>query len=212
MAISPTLKGVKVFIKVDGVVAKEYEDVGDNTNYAYPEKTVVKYIESVSNANYAIVSQVDPTYKQKSSLAFYIQVDETVLPSSNLFSAKEKIDKPWVSTVDGLEQVDLLGRTSKKMFKFEELQFGIISFSALAMVVKHMNANEGLVEDDDKERIKNDARDAAHIGELQIAVFKVQILGCAGTQLVHIQGKRETKLLEIAEKAVKGRTLSHGTS
>lgn len=128
MAISLKLKGVEVFIKINGVGAKEYEGKGDDAKYEYPEKTVVRYIESVSEANYAIVNTVHPTYKHKHkhALNFAIQVDKTTLPITPLFVAKENIYKPWVSTTDGLDEVDALGRTSKKMFKFEKLQIGII--------------------------------------------------------------------------------------
>jgi hypothetical protein len=126
MAISPKLKGVEVFIKINGVVAKEYEDKSDNAKYEYPEKTVVRYIESVSEANYAIVNTVHPTYKHKPSLSFDIQVDKTTLPVAKLFLAEKRSYEPWVSTTDGLEELDALGRTSKRMFKFEKLQIGII--------------------------------------------------------------------------------------
>ena len=135
MAIFPKLKGVEVFIKVNGVVANEYEDKDDDAKYEYPEKTVVRYIESVSEANYAIVNKVHPTYKHKPPLKFDIQVDKTELPIAPLFLAKERIYESWVRTVDGLEEVDALGRTSKKMFKFEKLQIGIIfSFSVPATI------------------------------------------------------------------------------
>lgn len=135
MAIFPKLKGVEVIIKVNGVIAKEYEPTDDDANYDYPEKTVVKYIESVSEANFAIVNKVHPTYKHKPALEFTIQVDKTVLPIAPLFLAKKKIYQPWIRTIDGLEEIDERGRTSKKMFKFEKLQIGIISSSIPVMVL-----------------------------------------------------------------------------
>lgn len=72
-----------------------------------------------------------------------------------------------------------------------------------------MNINTGLVDISDKKRIKSDARDAAHIGELKISVFKKQVLRQAHDELVLTETEAK---LEIAEKAVKGRALSHGTS
>lgn len=94
MVISPKVKGIEVFIKINGVVAEEYEDKSDNAKYEYLEKTIVRYIESVSEANYAIINTVHPTYKHKHVLNFAIQVDKTELPITPLFVTKENIHKP----------------------------------------------------------------------------------------------------------------------
>lgn len=75
--------------------------------------------------------------------------------------------------------------------------------------MNHMNINRGLVEINDKKRIKSDAKYAAHIGELKISVFKKQILSQAREEQYLMKGEAR---LEIAEKALKGRALSHGTS
>jgi type VI protein secretion system component Hcp len=72
-----------------------------------------------------------------------------------------------------------------------------------------MNINRGLVEINDEKQIKSDAKDAAHIGELKISVFKKQILSQGHGKQRLMKGEAK---LEIAEKAVKGRALSHGTS
>lgn len=75
--------------------------------------------------------------------------------------------------------------------------------------MNHMDINRDLVESNDKKRIKSDARDAVHIGELKISVFKEQVLRQTHGEQCLMKKKAR---LEIAEKAVKGRALSHGTS
>ncbi|KAL5346135.1 hypothetical protein ACLOAV_009168 [Pseudogymnoascus australis] len=185
MAISKTLKGVSVSITINGIEAKEYKAT-DEEEQDCPKHTKLIYIESISGTNYAIVSKVEPLYRLKSALEFQIQVDSTKLPVAPLFVPKRTFGT-WVRTTDGMEQINRHGKESKRPFKFSEIK---------------------LVDTSDINRVRRDANSAKHVGEIKITVFRRQVL--EQTNLQTGDYDNSTKL-EIAEKAVKGQSLSHGT-
>ncbi|KFY21343.1 hypothetical protein V493_07498 [Pseudogymnoascus sp. VKM F-4281 (FW-2241)] len=186
MAISKSLKGVTVSIIINGSTPKEYEAPMDETKHDHPNKTVLRYIEAISGTNYSILIEVSPGYKLKSSLKFVVQIDGWTLPTSPLFLRTGQ-NSPWNRRIDGNEHVDKNGRKWNKPFKF----------SALNIVDVH-----------DKDRIKRDASASKHIGEIRVTVTRRQ----AKAEVQYRSwGMDRNANLEIAEKAVKGQTLSHGT-
>ncbi|KFZ08014.1 hypothetical protein V502_09601 [Pseudogymnoascus sp. VKM F-4520 (FW-2644)] len=185
MAICKALKVVSVSISINGIEAKEYK-VTDEEQHDYPKQTKLIYIESISGTNYAIVSKVDPQYRLKSALEFQIQVDNMKLPVAPLFVPK-KSSSSWTRTTDGMEQINRKGKESKRLFKFSEIK---------------------LVDVSDKNRVRSDANTAKHVGEIRVTVFRKQVLEQTN---VETGGHDNSTKLEIAEKAVKGQSLSHGT-
>ncbi|KFY34975.1 hypothetical protein V494_06310 [Pseudogymnoascus sp. VKM F-4513 (FW-928)] len=186
MAICKDLKGVSVSITINGNKVTEYEAPMDETQHHHPKKTVLRYIEAISGANYSILNEISPSYKMKSSLAFQVQVDGWTLPADPLF-IRSKYSGAWIRTIDGKEQVDYKGRRWKKPFKFSSLN---------------------IVDAHDKERIKRDTNVSKNIGEIKVTVLRRQVK--EEIQERSTGGYGNTSL-EIAEKAVKGQTLSHGT-
>lgn len=70
-------------------------------------------------------------------------------------------------------------------------------------------ANSNIIVDvSDKNRVRSDANAAKHVGEIRVTVFRKQILEQTS---VETGGQGNNTNLEIAEKAVKGQTISHGT-
>lgn len=65
-----------------------------------------------------------------------------------------------------------------------------------------------IVDAHDRDRIKRDANTAKHIGEIRVTVFRKQTPEESHRSTLGMNDKTN---LEIAEKAVKGQTLSHGT-
>jgi len=123
MAKSKSLKGVTVSIVINGVKCTEYEDTQDETRHEYPQKTVLRYIESISGANYSILNEVSSQYKLKSSLKFRIQVDAWELPTHPLF-VRSRHSGAWDRRIDGKQQVDDKGRKWTKPFKFSPIDIG----------------------------------------------------------------------------------------
>jgi hypothetical protein len=124
MAISKTIKGVTVSIVAGGKICKEYEDPHDETEHEFPNRTVLRYIESFSDTNYSILNEVSLRYKLKSSLEFVVQVDGYTLPKPLLFVRSEK-KGDWSRKLDGKPQVDRRGRQWEKPFKFSPLSIGM---------------------------------------------------------------------------------------
>ncbi|OBT76397.1 hypothetical protein VF21_03625 [Pseudogymnoascus sp. 05NY08] len=93
----------------------------------------------------------------------------------------------WSRTIDGKEQDDSKGRKWMKPFKFSPLN---------------------IVDVHDKDRIKRDANSSKHVGEIRVTVTRRQ-----AKEKVHDGDMRNdgNTNLDIAEKAVKGQALSHGT-
>ena len=70
-------------------------------------------------------------------------------------------------------------------------------------------ANSNIIVDiSDKNRVRSDANTAKHVGEIRVTVFRKQVLEQTN---VETGGQDNSTKLEIAEKAVKGQSLSHGT-
>lgn len=203
MAKSKSLKGVSVFITINRAKATEYESPLDETQHEYPNKTVLRYIESISGTNYSILIEVSPGYKLKSSLGFNVKVDGWTLPTTPLF-VRSKNSGAWNRTMDGKEQVDNKGRKWKKPFKFSPLNIGNI-----VVVIDYLvKLTSKIVDLHDNDRIKRDSNASKHIGEIRVTVTRKQT-----KEEVHYKSRgndRDTNL-EIAEKAIKGQTLSHGT-
>ncbi|OBT63909.1 hypothetical protein VE03_05970 [Pseudogymnoascus sp. 23342-1-I1] len=189
MAKSKSLKGVDVSIVINGIKVTEYEDPRDETKHDYPKKTVLRYIEAISGTNYSILNEVSSGYKLKSALSFSVQVDSWTRQTNPLFVQGEDASPwtPWTYKVEGKEYMDYKGVQWEKPFKFSPLK---------------------IVDADDKDRIKRDAHASKNIGEIRVTVRRKQ---AKEKSHYSIRGKDSDTSLEIAEKAVKGQSLSHGT-
>ncbi|OBT57471.1 hypothetical protein VE04_02253 [Pseudogymnoascus sp. 24MN13] len=186
MAKSKALKGVSVSIIVNGTKAIEHEAPADETPHKHPSKTVLRYIEAISGTNYSILTEVSSEYKLKSSLEFQVRVDGWMLSVPRIFVRNEDTGG-WTCAFDGKEEVDYKGRQWKKSFKFSPLK---------------------IVDVHDRGRVKKDANAAKHIGEIRVTVVRKQVFE---ETYGKAWGVVDNANLEIAEKAVKGQTLSHGT-
>jgi hypothetical protein len=123
MAILDSLLGVEVTIWSNGSRLEEYDDDEDEVRQKWKHKTVSKYIESKTNAEFFFRLQARRPYEHDcDELGFAIILDgceENV--DSHLCSPENlKDDEEWKCDVHGDETYDPEGAKLKK-FKFSKL-------------------------------------------------------------------------------------------
>lgn len=116
MAILPDQPGLKVEIYVNGSPLKEYDDDGD-----LKPKTVTKYIEAVSGAQFKIKYSFHEPFPSKHDITAKVWVDGKVL--NNTLIHKRDIFHKSGYTCSGARSY-LGGKCFSSAFKFAELEIG----------------------------------------------------------------------------------------
>ncbi|KAI0851670.1 hypothetical protein F5Y00DRAFT_228947, partial [Daldinia vernicosa] len=193
MAVLKDVPGIEVVVKVAGNDATEYEDPNaseqDSTNAFYPTST--KYIECIDGAEFAIQMRVTGDYQWKgqiNALNFYIRIDGNYVTGS-LVKRKDIVNGIAIFTKEGRKVYN----TQTKEWVLQRFQFSAID----------------VVDDAKKDRVENDIKIAKHLGLIQVEVLPCIYLGRRGPSFAKpiISGK-----VELAEKSLKGKAISHGTS
>ncbi|OBT63950.1 hypothetical protein VE03_05969 [Pseudogymnoascus sp. 23342-1-I1] len=194
MAVIDTLPGVTISISINGQPVEEYVDVdvGEEVDGPQAPKTVVKYIEAMSDAEFAIQTSIFPAFRAHrqtiNDIAFQVNVDGEWVAGRCWQDAFGDLYPSWDGKIEGFSSKDATGRPTVNPFKFAEVK---------------------IVEVADKAKIDQDVKAGAALGQITIEVFRI-ILGA------EINGSRPSlpkdAAPEISEKAIKGRALSHGTS
>ncbi|KFY91498.1 hypothetical protein V498_05436 [Pseudogymnoascus sp. VKM F-4517 (FW-2822)] len=189
MAILDTLPGVEVSILTNGQTVEEYVDADEVVDGPLASKTVVKYIEAISDAEFTVKRTVLDSFrlhKQKvDDLLFQVKLDGKWAAGS--FWENANLFAPDIYQIAGFYNRDATGRSTINHFKFAEVE---------------------IVEVADKAKIDQDVKDAAALGQITVDVFRVKV----GADTNFRPSLPRQTVSEIAEKAVKGRALSHGTA
>lgn len=127
MAVIDTVPGVNVSIWIDGKPVKEYEDASEEADEPLAAKTAVRYIESISDTEFAIHVSVLPTFEG------HRQTNDDIL-------VKAKVDgkwrtgrfmpfwnsdtRPWNTLLEGISGVDASGHGTVSLFKFAAINIG----------------------------------------------------------------------------------------
>lgn len=80
MAILDRLPGVEVTIEVNNESANDYEDPFDEASGPNAAKTVMKHMESISDAQFKLKAQVHETFQNDKYLCFKVTMDSRRLP------------------------------------------------------------------------------------------------------------------------------------
>ncbi|KAL5346136.1 hypothetical protein ACLOAV_009169 [Pseudogymnoascus australis] len=175
MAILDALPGVEVSILTNGQSVEEYVDADEVVDGPLASKTVVKYIEAISDAEFTVKRTVLDSFrlhKQKvDDLLFQVKLDGKWAAGSYWENAS--LFAPDIYQIAGFYNRDATGRSTINHFKFAEVEIGQFAI--------HSQLRRALII-----RIGADTN------------FRPSL-------------PRQT-VSEIAEKAVKGRALSHGTA
>lgn len=140
MAVIDKVRGIEVSISIHGKQAQEYEDPDEEVKGLLPPKTTVKYIESVSDTEFAINVSVLPAFKgykrKPCDLLFRAKVDGKWGVSRFVKGAKESASLPRKSLLEGIYSDDATGKGTVNPFKFAAIEIGwFISFHKTGQVL-----------------------------------------------------------------------------
>lgn len=128
MAILEALPGVVVSISINGQSVKEYEDAGEEVGGPSEPKTVVKFIEAISDAEFAIKASVLPAFRENRQtiydLAFQLNIDGNWAAGCCWQESIEGVYSPWNTQIEGFHRKDATGRSTLNHFKFADVEIG----------------------------------------------------------------------------------------
>ncbi|OIW27445.1 hypothetical protein CONLIGDRAFT_633807 [Coniochaeta ligniaria NRRL 30616] len=191
MAVIDSL-GISAYVRVDGAAAVEYADPDPSPDVKYPDTPVVsKYIESKDDKEYAVVCMTLPQHSWLSThkdhlLSFQVCADGKHRAAR--FKRPCDHDTRYSLIVDGVTSRPR-GASHEILSKFK--------FDAMKIVDR-----------DDAKAAKRDTERAAGLGSIRVEVWRSLNKGL--TDPVE-QAPKKTDM-SIAEKALKGRAISHGTT
>ncbi|KAK8013073.1 hypothetical protein PG991_010448 [Apiospora marii] len=195
MAILEDVPGVQVFVQVKGRIATEYPN--PDRQQQQQERTpngcpvVDRYIESFDNGHFAIVTEVGPTHDfnyKNHALSFHVYVDGRY--KVNNCTSKEYV---WAGagrrTVSGPVMLD------EKNGKVVQRRLKLSSVTTVG--------------DDQEDRIQRDKEKAKNLGVIEVQVFRIVLREITSFQTGKAVRRQD---LELSEKALKGKVISHGAS
>ncbi|ELR02078.1 hypothetical protein VC83_08547 [Pseudogymnoascus destructans] len=190
MAVIDAVTGLEVSIWINGQPGKEFEDASEEVDGPLASKTVVKYIEAISDTEFGVKVSVLPTFEEhrqtEDDLVVLAKVDGKW--SAGRFMAFGRSDtRPWNALLGGISGVDETGKGTLRPFRF---------------------AVVNIVEASDIGQTEIDMKTAANLGEVIVNVFRVKI----GEDVPSRYTTPEDVATSISEKVIKGRALSHGTA
>ncbi|KAI0136861.1 hypothetical protein BJ170DRAFT_589823 [Xylariales sp. AK1849] len=196
MTINEDVPGIEIAVQIGGVDATEYEadDAGDE-EAACP--TLTKFIECVDDALFSLRMRVDDTYDwgyKDHSLSIDVHLDGQWMRARIFNKAGLKatmFDRYKLSSeavIRGREEVD--DRTGQWVLR--KFQFSTVK----------------TVDDAKKERVEKDMEVAKNLGVIEVKVMR----GTEHGDEAPMNSKVKNKNLELSEKSLKGKAISHGTT
>ncbi|KAI1483800.1 hypothetical protein F4774DRAFT_104262 [Daldinia eschscholtzii] len=195
MAVLEDVPGIEVVVQVAGRDAIEYEDPNaserETRDATCPTST--KYIECIDGAEFSIRTTITNAYQwghNKNGVDLRLRVDGNAIYGSVLM-ARDMINGVVTKIKKG--QKSYCTRINKwvlQRFKFSAVD---------------------VVDDSKKDRIEDDIKIAKHLGLIEVRIFRCIPLGSRPAAMMRPTFKQGDKL-ELAEKSLKGKAISHGTS
>ncbi|KAK8094557.1 hypothetical protein PG997_001242 [Apiospora hydei] len=190
MAVIDGVPGIEVTIWIGGRPAFEY---GDPDHSHKPDdagaKVSSKYIESRRGEGFSIHVRVNPTYHHQQ-------------PSPHTLNLAAYIDGQWV-------RGELCRENSLSNGPFVAIIKERLTKSRNGTTVKQPFKFAGLatVDDTSSWRVENEREQVRELGTIELRVIRVQELGGSTFN----PSTKTSGLVEVAEKSLKGRAISHGT-
>ncbi|KAI1873395.1 hypothetical protein JX265_005017 [Neoarthrinium moseri] len=193
--------GLQAQVHVGGKAATEYDAPSENAAAKSPQilkpLSVTKYIECFNDAEFSVALSVSNHYGFDAPVPHMLNI--AIYVDGNWVTGEMcRMDQtelqPWKAIVHGRSLIKGKGKgrgqgkQGIQTFKFKSIK---------------------TVDDDDSIRVDSDCRAAVNMGTVDIKFFRVQVNGSSEKYMNNLLG---AKNLELAEKALKGRTVSHGTT
>ncbi|KAI1632447.1 hypothetical protein F4809DRAFT_653298 [Biscogniauxia mediterranea] len=199
MAILESVPGIEVQVLVRGQPLQEY---GDNnspdvtTRDPMSSPVICKYIESTDNAEFAIFTKVpNYTWGYRNHMLFV-----SIYIDGNWVS--KKLIHPPVASIYHLDTQQVYGKT----------EFNASTKSSFLRRFKFAAVHT--VDNVQNERIAQDIEHAKKLGTIEVKLYRVTEGGVPKVGLVDavFPTSEHSGDFELAEKSLKGRAISHGTS
>ncbi|KAK1983183.1 hypothetical protein LZ30DRAFT_715227 [Colletotrichum cereale] len=201
MAIIRDFPGVKVTVQVDGRDAIEYEDpdgLETDPNRKNALWRTFSYIESKDDAFFSVRYQVDNSHRWEGpdhafALTLYVdgnRADGVVCEAKRFLNFDPFY--VWDTTIEGSRQKSTAsGYERLNKFKFSKVT---------------------TLDDAANDRVKVDTAKAKLMGVIEVFIYPMVITGPSRYTDCGHRRDAQSANFEIAEKALKGRAVSHGTS
>ncbi|KAI3394306.1 hypothetical protein diail_2953, partial [Diaporthe ilicicola] len=195
MAIIEKL-GLEVKVKVNGSTAAEYRDEEPDVEDAYGQAVkTYHYVESVDNAEFVLQAGVLPGIK--TSRRWLSRSEKHALSFAVAFDGGHDAAARLVHQSSGPQPLD-----------------GVLD-SANGTLRKFRFAPVSTIDDANKTRLATDTKTAQNLGLIRVSVFRVIVKGKDENKKLS-SARPDPNLakdrLSIAEKALKGKAVSHGTT
>ncbi|KAJ3568174.1 hypothetical protein NPX13_g6511 [Xylaria arbuscula] len=208
MAISESVPGIAVTVQCDKQPLPEFEDPDAHDHNddaaAYPIET--KYVECIDNAHFQICLVVDSSYDwsyRNHVLVAVISVDRQWV-RGQIIKQRPEDNGYYKHRVNGKEVCNSLGTWSVRRFIFSAVKTSVcLSPNALSSLLTYL-----IVDEAKKERVEGDRKIANGLGTIHVDFFRATI---RAPSTGHVTDANSGGF-ELAEKALKGKAISHGTS
>ncbi|OTA85308.1 hypothetical protein M434DRAFT_164023 [Hypoxylon sp. CO27-5] len=193
MAVLEDVPGIKVTVRINGVDCVEYDDP-EAREEEPAQPTSSKYIESPNDAEFTIMVTVDDNYKwgyKNHVLSFNTLVDSNRIQCPIIREGHTLACGTKTRCIEG-----------KEIFDNETGAWSIhgLKFSAMKII-------DGAT----KERIEKDRVVSDKLGLIEVDVQRCIELGAYTKPFGKSLLELEKTSLELSEKALKGKSVSHGT-
>ncbi|KAI0130944.1 hypothetical protein F4814DRAFT_445088 [Daldinia grandis] len=190
MAILEAVPGVEITIRINNINCMEYDDP-NVPEHQSSHPTSSKYIESLDNTKFTICISINEDYDwsdKSNCLCFTAWVDSTWIQSSIIFKT-QLTDGHCEAILNGK---DIFCDRTKSWFN-HALEFSTVK----------------TLENVTKERIERDQQAAKGLGLIKIKIERQIYLGKDRNN--YKVTDRGSSSFELAEKSLKGKSISHGT-
>ncbi|KAJ4271380.1 hypothetical protein NW762_000082 [Fusarium torreyae] len=198
MAVLEEVPHVMVRVRVAGELATEHDNMDDQPVVPCPDEPDVElpakhcYIESKSGAEFSIEVTASSSFRIPRG---YNRIRATVY-------------------VDGIRMRSrLFGKHPfPDMLPISSVKFPPKANNDPPVLKNFVFTPITRIDDASAEKVTNDIARAKHIGQIMVIISKVKVHGHSSWSPGDIQNKPNAQEFELAEKAMKGRELSHATS
>ncbi|TDZ58471.1 hypothetical protein CTRI78_v005370 [Colletotrichum trifolii] len=195
MAVLPEIRGLKVSVEVDGRIAAEYADEDGPAQDRSPIKARshhYSYIESKDDAHFAVTFEIEEGFCPFEALGFYLYVDGQQMDSILWDRQGRRPWGVWRHVVEGFRERDEeRGMDRMRKFKFSKIT---------------------TIDDANNQRVQQDIEASKSMGVILLLVYNVAIRAEGRRDVYRPNQAAPKKPMEVSEKALKGRAVSHGTS
>ncbi|KAI0799400.1 hypothetical protein GGR55DRAFT_684013 [Xylaria sp. FL0064] len=196
MAISPDVPGIEVTVRCHGRALDEFEDpdAHDDNDDAVAHPSVSKYIECVDDTEFDVSLAVDSKYNwnyRNHILVFTVYVDGQWVRGTVVRSSDLNYNGRATYQVKGKQVHNhISGLWSVRRFKFAPVK---------------------TIDDAQKERVACDLKVAKTLGTIEVVLTRAIECGTGPYDIADLN-ESQPGTFELAEKSLKGKAVSHGTS